>query len=77
MSDTKSFRKKSAEYKDKNVKFVECNIEKDKSLVKKCGIKTLPVVLAFKDGEKIPDLPQVKGRKLPDFDKLVNRVIKN
>ena len=77
MSDTKSFKKKSAKYKDKNVKFVECNIEKDRNLVKKFGIKALPVVLAFKDGERIPDLPLVKGRKLRDFDDLVNKVIKN
>ena len=42
MSDTKSFKKKSSPYLDKNVKFVECNIGKDYTLPRKYGMRALP-----------------------------------
>ena len=42
MSDTKSFKQKSSRYFDKNVKFFECNIEKDYTLPRKFGMKALP-----------------------------------
>ena len=61
------YRKLSSKYSDEKIKFFECKIVRDYTIITQYGVDSLPTVKAFKDGEIIPDIG-AKGSKLLDFD---------
>ena len=65
------FRSFSSQYSQENIKFFECKIGRDCTILAQYGINSVPTVKAFKNGEIIPDIG-AKGAKLLGFDLFIN-----
>ena len=61
----KLYKQLSSKYTEEKIKFVEC--QSDNTILKLYGIKALPAVRAFKDGELFPEIG-ARGSRLLDFD---------